>query len=137
MVGGVCAVRRKVLEAEVQNMAFQGDARNRRNILQGLQQTKSRLQRLHCDGLARSAQHQLGSQSSVSQSQVAVAPISKKIHSSPSPNEITVQLQQQKVLMQQASAQSFSFFIPQQSLHGNNIMPVLPRFSSDGQLDVS
>ena len=35
------------------------------------------------------------------------------------------------------SAQSFSFFIPQHSLHGNLLIPAFPRFDSNGQLDTS
>ncbi|CAI8022168.1 hypothetical protein GBAR_LOCUS13041 [Geodia barretti] len=143
--------RRGVVHGAVlTTMAFQGDVKNRRNILQGLQQTKSRLQRLLSDspssGSGRSSlypsSHQRGSPAPVpglqsSGVRAALTPGSRLTYSSPSPSDFVLQQQQQKVLLQQVSSQSFSFFISQPSIHGNTVMPVLPRFDSNGQLDSS
>lgn len=52
----------------------------------------------------------------------------------PSQPELTLNIQasnQARAAWQQANNQSFGFFIPQDSVFGNNILPVLPRFDQN------
>ncbi|XP_064386766.1 SOSS complex subunit C-like [Halichondria panicea] len=112
-----------------------GDVQNRRSILQGLQQTKNRLQRLHSDEPSASARLSPGHHMTAHRP-VGRSPVHKATPSPVpiTPSEMSVLHQQQKAAMQQALSQSFGYFVPQPSFNRNPILPVLPRFNANGEL---
>ncbi|XP_019853967.1 PREDICTED: SOSS complex subunit C-like isoform X1 [Amphimedon queenslandica] len=98
------------------------DAQNRRSILQGLQQTRSRLQKLQEDR----------SPSPIMKSNLPVPPQpSQPRLTPPLPQDCS---KQQKFALQQAMSQSHGYYVSEPSPYGNYLIPVLPRFDSDGKL---
>ncbi|XP_028413466.1 SOSS complex subunit C homolog [Dendronephthya gigantea] len=94
-------------------MTSQGELNNRNKILQELNEKKK----------------QLGQQTSVTTVQ-SLPSHPPKVHESPR-HTSEAHLLAQKHALEYANSISWGYFITQDSLHGNLILPVIPRFEPD------
>ncbi|XP_065905255.1 SOSS complex subunit C-like [Dysidea avara] len=118
------------------------DAKTRKSILQGLQEERSRLQRLQGEpntsgykltvpSSSRSATSSPVLFTSATPQQLASQHMSTARHSP----DVQCRLeQQQRIALQHARTHSYGYFIGLPSLHGNTLLPVIPRFDSSGNL---